>query len=269
MRSEMRSIASTEVARMQAEVRTRIDEEFRKGNITRLVQAAAREQTQTALAPLIKNEVSSQVKNRVDAEQGHIRLAVNEETKKAVQDLGPALDRLVRQATERKVDAEVRPIGDQLNSFKQIASVASLAVRTLADDARALDALLPLTTLPENDERSSIAQSAVSAAFLTHNRSFYETRGFNPPLPNRDQLLEHLSNPNPLARKAAIDTLATQKDKAMLPRLLEIMRSDPDLHENVRESGFRAFNQITGQHFVNLDFPAVWAWWLVNQQRFR
>src|SRR5262249_9642291 len=157
------------------------------------VRDAAKEQTQTTARPLIQTAVASQVKARVDEEQGTIRHTVTEQTQAAVKQMGTQIDKLVKDSVDAKVQTQLAPVENQVNSLKTYLDLQRLIARMNADDAQAFDALMrmPPNTLQPDEQQLLI--SSLRTLFLSRNEGFFTTRQFNTQLSD-DELVGKLSS---------------------------------------------------------------------------
>ena len=252
----------TEITRMQGEIRTRLDEQFQTPALQKTVKEAAKESTKTAAEPLIKSEVANQVRSRVDAEKPAIAAAVTQQSQIAVKQMGSQLDSLVTKSVDAKVSTDIDPV---IQKVKDEADFQLLIIRVNADDAQALDTLarLPVSTDPS---RKSVANAALRTVYASHNSGMFQSRSFTSPQTD-DQLVAHLSNPNSYNREAALNALTPKKNLPLLPKIVEMMMSDPSI--DVRCAAFRAFNSWTAQSFECLDFVNALSWLTANKQKFQ
>ena len=107
---EARRETQAEVTRMQAEIRSRLDEQFQTPTLQKLVKEAARESTEKSAEPLIKSEVAGQVKLRVEAERPAIAAAVSHQSQVAVEQMGSQLDSLVKKSLDTRVSTDIAPV---------------------------------------------------------------------------------------------------------------------------------------------------------------
>ena len=239
LESEAQQSTQAEIARMQTEIRTRLSEQFQTPALQQAVKDAAVEATKTAADPLIKSEVASQVKARIDAERPTIEAAVTQQTRTA---LSPIIQRV-----------------------KDEADLQVLITRMNADDALAFDSLMKMSTSGDPSQRAMIV-SALRTVFSAHNSGMFTMRSFNSPQTD-EQLMAHLSDADAWSREAAVDALQSKRNPALLPKLVEMMRSDPSI--NVRCAAYRVFDEQTVQAFQCLDpTDAALAWWQNNKQKF-
>ncbi len=265
LETEARQSTRSEINRMQEEIRTRLKDQFQTPALQKMVKDEAQNATKQAADPLIKSEVrsevASQVRLRVDAERPSIAAAVTRETGAAVKAMSPQIGSLVKQSVDEKVATDVQPL---IERVKDEADLQGLISRMNADDAEAFDSLFAAHSYP-NPTQEKMVRSAVKNTILAHNQGFYSTRGFPGPLTD-EQLIADLSNSESTIRQAALDTLLPKAKTSMLPKVVEMIRSDASL--DVRCSAHRLFNALTKQQFQNLDKASVLNWWEANKQSF-
>jgi hypothetical protein len=249
-----------EVTRMQSEIRVHLDQQFQTPTLQKLVKDAAKESTETSAAPLIKSEVAAQVKSRVDAERPAIAAVVNQQSQVAVKQMGSQIDSLVRKSVDARVSTDIAPV---IQKIKDEADLQLLITRMNADDAEAFDTL---TRFPATSPQANIIVSALRSVFGAHNSGMFLSRTFTSPQTD-DQLIAHLSDPDAYSREAALDALIAKKNLSLLPKVVEMMSSDPSI--NVRCSAYRAFDNWTAQSFQCLDSTRALSWWAANKQNFQ
>jgi competence protein ComGC len=260
IQSEARTQTQSEITRMQQEIHTRLDTQFQTPTLQKLVKDAAVEATQKSAEPLIKSEVASQVKLRVDSERPAIAAAVNQQSQLAVKQMGSQIDSLVRKSVDAKVSTDVDPF---IQKIKDEADLQLLITRMNADDAGAFDTLNRLApTSPQKD----VIIAALRSVYAAHNSGMFQTRLFSV-LQTDDQLVAHLSDADAYGRQAALDAIIKKKNLSLLPRIMGMMQSDPSV--DVRCSAFRAFNNWTSQSFQCLDSTGAFTWWAANKQNFQ
>lgn len=251
----------TETARMQSEIRERLDKQFQTANLQQTVRDAARDATQAAAAPLIRREVTQQVQSHIRAEVPEIHSAVLRETQKGVSALQPTIDSEITKqanAAESRIQAQIAPYGDVIRASK-LAALARNGVGTAFDD------LMKMSDSPNRDIQDLVI-STHNAIFMEYEQAHtisYIPRIFQPQKKSKEELLPLLSDPQPLTRKAAIDGLSDLGDKSVVPQLLVLMRHD--LFMFVRQACFHALIHLTGQNFNPLDTPGWEAWWEKNK----
>jgi hypothetical protein len=259
LEAEARRSTQVEIGRMQGEIRATLAEQFKTPTLQKLIEQAAEESTKKAAEPLIKNEVSTQVRERVDAERPTIAATVTQQTQAAVKQMGPSIDSLVKGAVDAKISTSVDPI---IKQVKDEADLQLLITRMNADDGVGFDSLMRLSGSGESGQRTLIF-SALRSVFVAHNQGLYTARTFQVAQTD-EQLVAHLSDADPFPRQAALDALLSRRNLALLPRIVEMMRSDSSL--NVRCSAYRAFDNWTHQSFQCLDADAAMDWWQKNKQ---
>jgi len=269
LEAEARQSTQVEVSRMQNEIRGRISEQFQTPALQKMVKEAAAEQTKTASEPLIKQEVATQVKARVDTERPTIVAAVTEQTKAAVKQMGPQIDQQVRDSVEAKVQHQVEPVIQKLNTLKSDADLQRLIIRMDNDDAVAFDQLLAILSETTNVETTDLVRTAITDVVERHETAVTMGRDFKAPLTETQMLVIMMDTSHPpVDRETAIDKLlgTSTQNRSLVPKLVEVITSDPSL--NVRCHAGRAFNNLTSQHFKCLDKPDQLAWWQANKKAF-
>ena len=264
IQSEARKETNQEITRMQSEIRDRLNKQFESQTLREIVKDAAKEQTQTTARPLIEGEVATQVKQRVDAEQGNILRAVTEQTQLAVKQMSPQINKLIKETVDSKVQTQVEPLRKHVTELKNYTSVQGLINSMNADDAAAFDALrsMPLDSLPV-EERHIIA-SSLQNVFFAHNEAVLGTRSLDQPVTNQE-VIRFLSDREFTKREEALGTLEDgEKKPTLLPKVVEMLSNDPSL--NVRAAAHRVFNKWTGQKFKALDKDTTVAWWSKHQK---
>ncbi len=269
IQDEAKQETKTEIARMQEEIRQKLTAQFETPQLQKMVKEAAASQTQTVLRPLITQEVSTDVAKSVNAEQHTINSTLVSETHKAVDQLTPTIDTIVStrvnatvdQAVDSKISAQIKPILASLQSNQE---TSTLILRAQAGDALAFDQMVQLanSTTAEPGLRQSTWQ-VIRYIIQQHNSALYNSRSFIQPKTD-EQMLLLLHNADPSTRQAAFDSLSSAAIRSHLDEVVQILTSDPDL--NVREAGFRRFNQArpdnNPEHQIqNLDNAAALQWW--------
>ena len=246
---------------MRDEIRTRLDDQFKTPTLQKLVRDAAADSTKTAAEPLIRTEVTKQVKDRVDAEKPTIAAAVTQQTNAAVKQMGPQIDSLVKNTVDSKIATSVEPTVERVKSE---ADLQLLITRMDADDAIAFDNLLSLSRAGDPAQQSLII-SALRSVFNAHNAGMFQVHTFKIQQTD-EQLIGHLSDTDSFSRAAALDALRAKRNLTLLPRTVDMMRSDSSI--DVRCAAYRAFNAWTGQSFQCLDVDGTTNWWLQNRQSY-
>jgi hypothetical protein len=228
-----------------------------------MVKDAAAEQTRTAAEPLIKREVATQVKMRVDAERPVIVATVTQQTKEAVKQMQPQIDLQVKDSVEAIVQRQVKPVAQEMSKLQADAGLQRLIIRMGNDDAHAYDELVALRDHTSDPETRTLIASAVGAVEMQQETGVHVGWAFYTPM-SEEQLLEALSRPNPHDRLAALNGLSA--NAKLLPRLIDVINNDPSL--TVRCQAARMFNGVTKQQFTCLNKPAQLKWWEANKQNF-
>jgi len=263
--ARMQTETDAQIKSMQSDIRERLNQQFQSQNLRGIVMEAAKEHTQTTAKPLIQAEVGSQVKRRLDAEQGSIQRAITDQTQAAVKQMTPQIDRLVKENVDSKIQSQVEPVRKELAAVQRSGQIQGLINRMNADDAQAFDLLatMPILSL-ESDEQKLIA-SSLRSVFLMENQGMFVSRSFPQPMSD-EQLVSFLNNTEPTTRQAALDTLVSKKNVKLLPQIVNTLQNDSSLA--VRASAYRLFNTWTGQKFNVLDKPSLLQWWNQHQKEF-
>ena len=258
IQTEARRETQSEITRLQKEIRQSLEEQFQTPNLQKLVKEAARESTEKSAEPLIKSEVATQVKARVDAEKPAIASAVTKQSQEAVKQMAPQIGTLVKQSVDEKVARDITPVLQKVNDEEDL---QLLILRLNADDADAYDTL---KALGPRLSHSDLVLGALRTVYAAHTSGFFVSRQFNTPMTD-EQLVQNLSNADSFYREAAVDTLAGRKNLGLLPKIVEMMRTDHSF--NVRCSAYRTFNDWTANAFKCMD-PDAFTWWQANSAKF-
>jgi large-conductance mechanosensitive channel len=163
-----------EIQNMRKQITGRLDAEFQTPNIREMVGDAARRQTQSAMMPLITNEVKTQVSSVVHAEQGVILNAVEGQTRKAVDDMKPIIDRTIEasvgpavdSAVKTQVDSQISPRIQQLQNSEQI---SELVTQAQSGDGQSFDILARIAG--DQSQQVGIRNTAIrtfTAVMMSH-----------------------------------------------------------------------------------------------------
>ncbi len=259
LQTEARRETKAEITRMQTEIHNTLKDQFQTPALQKMVKEAAGDATKTAAEPLIKTEVATQVKSRVDAERGRIGSAVTEQTHAAVEEMSSKIDSLVKTSVDDRVQSEVEPVLKQVTELKNEADLQTLIIRMNADDAEAFDSLMTMIAAPDPAKRNTIV-AALKTVIAAHTEGIIIGRGFTPPL-SQEQMVAKLQSNDVFEREAALENIKQQTD--LLPQVVSMIRSDPSI--NVRAAAHRLFNTWTGQQFKLLDKESVLRWWEANK----
>lgn len=264
----------SEIVRMQEEIRQKLAAQFETPQLQKMVKDAAAAQTQTALRPLIVQEVSTDVGRSVKEEKQTINATLVSETRKAVDQLKPTIDGIVGsrvnatvdQAVDKKIDVRINPV---LASLQSNQTVSSLILRAQAGDGLAFDQIVQLATNPAAEPGSRQSSLQVARYIMAqHNLGIYNSRTFIDKKTD-EQMVQLLRDADPLTRKAALDSLSAPAVLAHLDEIVQIMTTDSDL--GVREAGFTRFNQARHDddpmhQIENLDNYSALQWWSSHRQ---
>lgn len=265
-RSEAKRALGDEIEQLRKAVADRINTEFQKEHIKKLVENVARERSAAEFSQIILRTVEEEVRARIRAEQPTISRSVQEETKRSVTALQPTIQGLVESETRRRVESAVKPIEVRLDSYLETATVANTAILAKNGDRNAFDQLSKIEK-SSNPQIKLFAERAIRAIVLDYNQPFRAVHTFNKPY-TKEELLKLLKDPYPVTRRTAVDTLVKQwsKDTTIVRPLAEVIMTDSDL--GVCGSAFEAVMGITGEKWMVLDFLEFSKWWSRNQSRY-
>jgi hypothetical protein len=253
-----------EVSKMEGQIRDTLNSQFQSDKLRLLVKEAAKDATTHSAQPLIKSEVSSQVRIRVSAEEPTIRENVKKETQAAVQDMNGRIQGIVESDVNSKVTSQVQPALIRLNQAEEL---EELITRMNSGDATAFDLIISnqyLNTL--NPESRATAIGAARRVIHDAQSGIVMTRNFNTPM-NHEQLVQLLNSPDADNRQASLDTLTGSSfDSSTIAKVEELAEHDPSL--TVREAATRCFNLWTKQNFEPLNRDPLAAWWQQNRSKF-
>jgi hypothetical protein len=140
IREDARKAADAESVNVRAEVRKRIDDEFRSEQIKKLVREVAEDRTKNELQGVIRSEVGKGIQQQAPA----IRKAVEDETKRSVRELEPTIGSIVSKETQKRVDESVKPVQERLGVYGEIIAVETLATLANANNRPAFDKLMAM-----------------------------------------------------------------------------------------------------------------------------
>lgn len=264
-------VMSEQTATLQKQLNERINAEFETQAIRGTITNAARQQTQTAMMPLITKEVRSQVSSGVKAEQTVIRTALTEETKKSVDSLKPTIDIAVEKRVNSAVDTAVRTqvnaqITPQLQELQNSSKLYSLITRAQGGDGVSFDQLILMAANSGVDQDAREIADKVSAAILqSYNSTIYTSLHYKGQV-SLETKLAGLKSLNSLTRRASIDELTADYAKSHIRQLREEMLFDNDL--GVRQAAYVKFKTVTGAEFLNLDSQSANMWWTEHSEAF-
>jgi hypothetical protein len=266
MRNEMKKSTQAEVDNMRAEVRKRIESEFQTRQITELVRSVARERAQSEINRVIAAEVSRQVQSSVKKQESEIRRAVTEETQRAVRDLNPKINGIVAKQTGEKIDASLRPFQATLASYREVLHTGTLATAAMNGSRAAYFQLQPALK-SQNHEIQEIAGWALTA-MEDEKFDMMKAQTLNPDIKPED-LMMLSSSPSPTLRSKAAEAMGKSKDRKYMPRIVELIKSDPNLR--VVRAGLVAFVQLTGETIQSDEqgIEAAQKWWEKHNAEFK
>jgi hypothetical protein len=247
-----------QIVALQQQIRKRVEEEFKTENMKALIRSVAQEETKSGLSEVILRAVGDQVQNSIKAQSPKIQETVIQETKKSVSGLAPTIDKAI--AIKAK-DAENR-IQNRIAQWEEISQVGNLAILARNGDGGAYDRLMTLGRTKNNPDIQLIATTTENQLFIEMNQPFYSQRNFIEEK-SEQEMLKLIDDPQPLIRKAAIDTLANKGNKSIVPRLLDKAETDPYLV--VRHAAFHGLQVLTGEKIEALQLSRWKAWWQKNK----
>jgi len=269
LEAEARRSTQVEINKMQNEIQNRLSDQFKTPALQQMVNDAAASYTKSAADPLIKQEVATQVRTRVDAEKPTIVAAVTEQTKSAVNQMAPQINEQVRDSVEATVQTHVAPVVQTLSDIKADAGLQDLIIRMDNDDALAFDQLLSLSGQTTDLIKKNEIQGALMEVIATHQSGLQVVQTFNVPR-SKEQMLALLDNKAAYRteREAAVWALSALPEmrSTLLPKLVVMLTSDPSL--SVRCTAARQFDAYTNQGFGCLDKDNINKWWAANEATF-
>lgn len=263
IQTEAQRETEAEVNRMQGEIRKRLTDQFQTPAVQKTVREAATEATKTAAEPLIKNEVGTQVKLRVDAERPAIGRTVTQQTQAAVKQMEPQIDSLVKDSVDAKVQKQVQPVVQSLQDLKADSDLQRLIIRMNSDDALAFDEVFSRLNQSSDPKQRDFLGSMINDVVESHENATRFALRFTAPH-TEEQGLAELKNPARSMRLAALDNYGTSP-KLSLSTLVELASSDSSL--NVRCLAAKEFDRRTKQQFPCLAKQIFPLWWEANKQK--
>jgi hypothetical protein len=266
LKDQLRASASeqidAETKRMQQEIRDKLREQFETSALQQMVKSAARDATDAAAKPLIKQEVISQVQAHIQGERTQIHDVVVSETKRGVSEMQPQIDaEITKQANraEGQIQAQITP-------YQELMKVGTLATLARNGDGQAFDNLMKISS-SQDPQAQQLATTTRNAIYFQYfevlGEANYLRYTLMPPK-SRDELLPLLASSDAMERKGAIDGLTGLNDKSVVPDLIKIMRNDPYIF--VRETAYHGLVQLTGRRTNPLEPGDSWeAWWEKNK----
>jgi hypothetical protein len=239
-------------------IRQQAEAAFKEDSIKAYVRQVAEEKTGAELTKVIRQAVGDQVAARVKAEEPQINSTVVQETKRAVDNLNPYISSEVQKRTSEAL----APLRAQIDSYQQVVGVSTLALLARNGDGSAYDQIEQTAKQTPNPTLREICVSTINEIYVEMNDPFYTSRNFTVPkeTPEMEKLL---IDPNALVRWAAVDGLADKGEKAIVPRLIDIINRDQSLW--VRRAGYQALQRLTGQKFEKLERDQWNSWWQSNK----
>ncbi len=211
IRQQSQQTLQRQTGEIQQQITTRLNDEFKTEAIRQTVQSAAKQQTAGALMPIITTEVKSQVTAGVKSEQQNVQHTLMQEVHQSVEDLKPTINKRVDDTVGQAVDSAVASqvdsqITPRLKQLENSAQVSALINQANGGDGASFDTLAVMAAdsqVPQNirDLALKVARSIVAS----HNTGLYTTRTFLDPKTEAEETTL-LSDPNPLIRRAAIDS---------------------------------------------------------------
>jgi hypothetical protein len=255
-----------ELANVRTEVEKRIDTEFRSENIAQMVATAAKQRTESELESIIRSNVATQVQTGIRAQSADIQREVANQTKQEVQQLQPAISKIISDQLAKQVKDSVAPVEAQMKLYGDTISVERLSILAESGDRHSFDQLAGIGFSDNPDVSTDVkklAQSTVRGVVKQYNNALRRMHyNFNSKLSNDEMLTVLKTSPNAQDRVAALDNLP-QTDAALLPTVVKTIQNDPDLE--VVTTAFMVFDNITKQSFYFPDFVGVTAWWTNNR----
>lgn len=242
-RNEMREQVTADTKLVQEQVRAQIDLEFGRDNIQALIATQAQERIDAVADRLIKEQIEQQVSPRM--------ISLTMEIDSYEQRMMAAEYMLEDfEAARRTLDAEIE--------------MASLVFSAMADSRSAYDSLREIAGTPDH-LRSELAARTVRQVERAHEWKGWYSSDEWPADAGRSLsfLLTALSDPDPLIRKAALDTLWRDGDASAIQGIMNLLEVETEL--TVCAAATRALSELTQQESAALDIEFWLSWWEENQ----
>jgi uncharacterized protein YaaW (UPF0174 family) len=257
-----------QLSELTKEMRSRVEAQFETKRMREMIEEVAADQTKRGLSNVINRAVAETVERRVRAEGPQIRSTVTKETTQAVASLAPKIESSAKEQIENSVKQRASEAEHRLDALfarrEQLVKAGNLAILARNGVGSAYDQLMTMASATPDPEIKQLASSAQTEVFLELDAAsgMYLTRSFVDKK-SKEQLRSLLHDPDPLARKAAIDESVNTGDKGIVPELIEIMKRDDFIL--VRQAAYRGLGILTGQKIQPLH-DAEWDnWWQQNK----
>jgi len=256
---------------IQQQISTRLNDEFANPVIRETVKNAARDQTDSALLPIITGEVRSQVAIGVKSEQGNVKQALLAEVHDSVEQLKPTINKRVDETVAKSVQTSVSSqvdsqITPKIRILEENAELSGLINKAQADDAQAFDRLVVLATNPQsNPQYRQTAFDVVRSVIIGHSGPIRATRKFKDQK-TQDEEIALLTSPDIFVRLTALDSLPDSYWKDHLDQLYAMMTTDNSL--NIRSASYFRFCSISHYEADPLDNYQANQWWLNHRKDF-
>jgi hypothetical protein len=154
-------------------------------------------------------------------------------------------------------------------SYREALHAGTLAITAMAGSRAAYSQLLSATTSQDQNIRE-IASWAV-AAIAAENLDILRSQTLNPDL-TPEQLSQFSTSPSAMMRTKAVERMGLTKDRRFVPRIIEIIRDDPNL--NVLRAALIALTRAANDPVLVLPSDeegakTALAWWEKHKSEFK
>jgi hypothetical protein len=265
-REQVRSQTQAEISNMRAEVRKRIDAEFQTPEITKIVQTVARERASQEINRIISEAVARQVQTVVKSQEDGIRKAITQDTQAAVARLAPTIDDVVAKQIRTKVESAINPLEDQLAKDREVLMIGAIANAAMNGSRAAYFKLKPALA----SQNPRVQEIAIWATLALDDEQFAMLKSgiLNPDL--TPEVLLQMASTGPATIRAKVAAgMGQSKDRRYIPRIVEMVRSDPDLR--VLRAALNAFSALTGSNFKGEEdgMKKAEEWWSQHKAEFK
>jgi hypothetical protein len=233
-------VLGAETERLRQQIRLRLDQEFETPRIHQVIESEARRYTAT--------EAQSYITTQVDAGLKPFQAQVTQ----------------VRQ-TLADVSNRLEPVKTAVDTYRDVLHTATLATTAMAGSRSAHRELNSLV----NSQNADVRQIAGWALEAVDNEllDMLRNQTLNPEL-GREALLQLSRHSAPTMREKAVERMGVTKDRQYVPRIIEMIRSDPNIR--VLRAALIAFNQETAVTVEADETGATLAlkWWDEHKTEF-
>jgi hypothetical protein len=287
--SEAKSTVGRELANVRTEVQKRIDTEFRGENIATLVAQTAKAFTERELNKIITSEVAK----GIQSQQQFISSSIDDQTKKAVQELEPRMLGIFSAELSTKLadlNAEIqKKFLDETGKLDLFVNIERFSTLARTDARNSFDQLLSIIKNSNDQDAINFAKanvdSIIGERFTRIQHLIDEAQGYGGNFgSNADSFLKRppeyntivmydvgkvrilLQGPNADHRVDALSHLARSRDIATLTLLVDTIERDESL--DVLIAGVYVFSDITANLFVPDQYDKLIEWWHQNKHLF-